>query len=290
MDLERCRIVLCAAEHGNLSAAAKELSYTPSGVSRAVAAMEKELGFALFYRVHDGLEPTPDCERILPKLRDFVFAGEVCLQYAASVRSLDVGAVTVGCAYSAYYADLSRLILRFRAEHPGINIRLVHGSSTELCAMLSDRRVDMCLISKRDNVPVWHPLCTDELTAWVPFSSPLAKCGGVPLSAFEREPYIDILFDPNSSSDNSILFEKHGISPNTQFTVSDSASGCRMVEAGLGIAMNNALNGRGFEESVKILPLSPRVYVEIGIATLHDMTPAAAAFSNFVKTTGLEAK
>ena len=69
MELERCRTVLRVAELGNISAVAEELNYTASGVSRSVAAMEKELGFRLFYRKHDGVEPTPECERMLGALR-----------------------------------------------------------------------------------------------------------------------------------------------------------------------------------------------------------------------------
>lgn len=288
MDLDRCKTVLLVAELKNLSLAAKALSYTPSGVSRVVAAMEKELGFKLFYRVHDGLELTPDGELILPKLRSFVFSGDVCLQYAASVCDLDVGTVTVGCAYSAYYGALSKLISGFCELHPGINLRLRHGSSTELARRLCDRELDMCLISRRDGAFKWHFLCSDELTAWVPASSSLATETAVPLSVFEREPYIDILFDPDSSSDNSILFEKHGICPNTQFSVTDSASGYRMVEAGLGIAMNNALNGKDFSGAVSVLPLSPRSFVEIGIASLTQPSPAASAFLRYIISNGLE--
>lgn len=290
MDMERCRIALLVAELKNLSLAARELCYTPSGVSRAVAALEKELGFSMFYRLHDGLELTPDGERILPKLRDFVFAGEVCLQHAAAVNALDIGSVTIGCAYSAYYASLSSLISGFRSLHPGISLRLRHGGSTELAGLLPSRQVDMCLVSRREGSHVWYPLCTDELTAWVPSDSEAANVGAVPLEVFEREPYINILLSPNSSSDNSLLFDEFGIRPNTQFTVSDSASGYHMVEAGLGIAMNNALNGRGFEGSVSILPLSPPRYVEIGIAYMPDMSPAAKAFFDFVKANGIEAR
>lgn len=287
MELERCRTVLKIAELNNLSLAAKELGYTVSGASRALAAMESELGFKLFHRLHDGLEPTKECLRILPKIRDFVFSGELCLQLAASISELEVGAVTVGCAYNAYYGSLAELISSFRASHPGITLTLRHGSSSELARDLREHRLDMCLISKRDGIDSWYPLCADELTAWVPTASPLSALDAVPLSAFESEAYIDILFDPDSESNNSILFARHGIRPNTQFCVSDSLSGYCMVEAGLGIAMNNALNGHGFDGKVRIMPLSPPSFVEIGIATLRDMTPAASAFLDFIKQNDL---
>ena len=52
------------------------------------------------------------------------------------------------------------------------------------------------------------------------------------------EPYIDIF--PGKDSDNKRVFERNGIHPNTQFTTTDSDLAYSMVEAGLGITMNNA--------------------------------------------------
>lgn len=287
MELERSKTVLRVAELGNISAVAEELNYTASGVSRSVAAMEKELGFRLFYRKHDGVEPTPECERMLGALRSFVFSGEVCLQLSGSIRKLDTGSVTVGCAYSAYYGSICERISEFRALHPGISLRLRHGGSSELMQALQNRELDLCLISRREGDCEWFPLCRDELKAWVPSSSPLAGLPAVPLETFGSEPYIDILFGLGSESDNSRLFESVGISPNTQFCVSDSASGYYMVEAGLGIAMNNALNSDDFKGRVSILPLSPPQLVEVGIASMSDPAPAAGAFLAYLKSKGI---
>ena len=39
MDTEKCRALLCVLETGSLSAAAEQLGYTPSGVSRMMAAI-----------------------------------------------------------------------------------------------------------------------------------------------------------------------------------------------------------------------------------------------------------
>ena len=56
-----------------------------------------------------------------------------------------------------------------------------------------------------------------------------------------------------------------------------------MVEAGLGISMNNALNSRLWTGGVKFLPLDPPQMVEIGIATDPAMSPAARTFIEFAR-------
>lgn len=50
MDTEKCRALLAVLEAGSLSAAAEKLDYTPSGLSRMMAALEQELGFPLLSR------------------------------------------------------------------------------------------------------------------------------------------------------------------------------------------------------------------------------------------------
>ena len=46
MDTEKCRALLAVLEAGSLSAAAETLDYTPPGLSRMLAALGQELGFA----------------------------------------------------------------------------------------------------------------------------------------------------------------------------------------------------------------------------------------------------
>lgn len=57
-----------------------------------------------------------------------------------------------------------------------------------------------------------------------------------------------------------------------------------MVEAGLGLSMNHAVNGRAWPGNVRILPLDPPQLVEIGIAALPDLSPAADTFFSFLRS------
>lgn len=281
MELERCRILLCVTETGNLSSAAARLGYTTSGVSRIISALETEFGFPLFFRTHNGVSPTPECERLLPSVRDFVFYGDTCLQTSARIRNLDIGTITIGTAYSAFYVPLSRIISDFRRQYPNITVQLKTGYSTELSRQLQRHELDICLISRREGEFLWLPLCEDELVTWIPANHPLAAASDVPLTIFRTEPYIDIL--SGLESDNSRVFGRFRMRPNTQFTVADSASAYSMVEAGLGIAMNNTLNSLNLHGNVKLSPLNPRQTVSIGIAALRECSPVGRVFLDFMK-------
>ena len=76
MDTERWQILLKAIDRGSLRAAAEEMGFTVSGISRSVATLEKELGFALLHRAKSGVQPTEECRQLLPSVRELLFAQE----------------------------------------------------------------------------------------------------------------------------------------------------------------------------------------------------------------------
>ena len=77
MEAEQLRIFLAVAEHGSFTAAAKALFVSHSTTSRAVAALERELGTPLFLRQGRSVSLTqagetlmPEAERILAMMEE----------------------------------------------------------------------------------------------------------------------------------------------------------------------------------------------------------------------------
>lgn len=60
-----------------------------------------------------------------------------------------------------------------------------------------------------------------------------------------------------------------------------------MVDAGLGISMNNNLNSKEWHGNVKVLPLIPEQIIEIGIAHDREMSLAGKTFLEFLKANKL---
>lgn len=281
MEIERYRALMCAIDSGSLTAAAGKLQYTLSGISRMVAALEEELGFALLLREHGGVRPTAECERLMGAFRELLYTADNCAQLASGIRGLEIGSVTVGAAYAAFYAPLARASADFHARFPGILVQLRSGYSSELLGELNARRLDLAMISRREGGHDWLPLFDDAMTAWVPASHPLAALPALPVEEFAREAYIETY--PDADIDNTRVFARCGVKPNLQFSTQDSYATYSMVEAGLGLSMNNAVNGRLWSGGVKILPLDPPQYVEIGIASRADASPAAKRFLDFLR-------
>lgn len=96
MDTSRYRAFVQASDQGSLSKAARTLNYTPSGVSRLITALERDLGFSVLERNPHGVQPTSEGSRILPAARAVVQEEERLLQVSSEIKGLAIGQVTIG--------------------------------------------------------------------------------------------------------------------------------------------------------------------------------------------------
>ena len=284
MDSEKCDVLLNVLESGSLTAAAEKLGYTASGISRVIAAMEKDAGFPLLTRSREGVTATRECEELLPAVRELSYWGRYYHEQTRSIRGVESGTVLVGSVYSAFYPWLSEMIAGFSKEHPGIRIEVVEGTSSEMAAAVEEKRADFCIISRREGSFRFIPLLLDEAVVILPKNHPLAlqdPPAAFPVSRFEEEPFIQLY--PNRESDTSLFLEKHKLSLNVRLSTEDHFAGYAMVEAGLGISLENAVTAQQLADRVAVLSLEPRELIEIGIA-LPDkkvISPAAAAFAAY---------
>ncbi len=281
MDLERCEALLTVIDSGSLSAAAKQLGYTPSGISRMMVSIENELGFPLFYRGKSGITPTRECKMVLPSVRGFVYSGHCLSQTAARINGAECGTIIIGTAYSYYYRWITKMTSAFHDRHPDVLFRIVNGTSSELQQMLSLHQADFCLISERDGDHNWILLRNDPIVALLPPGHPLTKKNAVPMKTFETESYIQTY--PGQDVDNARIFSRCHITPNTQFSTMDINATYSMVEAGLGIGLNNQVNSSLWLDRVVHLPLEPSQTMNIGLAYGKNISPASEAFLHFIK-------
>ncbi len=283
MDTEKCRALLEILKYGSFSAAAEQMGYTPSGLSRMIASMGEDAGFPLLQRSREGVRATRNCEKITPVFEELIAIDEKYNQIVAEINGLETGTVVVGTAYSIYYKWLSNVIRDFKKAYPNIEVKIVDGKSTELYEKIFRHELDFGIVSKRDGNTSWHHLFDDPLVAIVSKESRFAVQGEFPVEMFATEPYIETF--PGQDTDNARMFKKNNLTPNIQFETEDTYASYRMVEAGLGVSLSNYIESkeRSSGENVCLIELEPPQIVEIGIVMPADkvISPAAVKFRDF---------
>ncbi len=119
MDLDAVRTFVTVADAGQFSEAAADLSVSQQAVSKRVAALEKNLGVALFTRTPRGADLTRDGAAFLPYARDLLRAEE---RAAASVRP---GRRALRVDVISRQVAPARLLQGFHRAHPGTPLEVM---------------------------------------------------------------------------------------------------------------------------------------------------------------------
>lgn len=135
------RSFLGVAEAGSLSAAARRLGLTQPTLGRHIAALEADLGVALFTRGPQGLTPTPAAEAALPQARAMALAAKAVARAAVSAGGM-TGVLRLTAAEVVAAAVLPPVLTSFAARHPGVSIEL---SADERSEDLLNREADLAV-------------------------------------------------------------------------------------------------------------------------------------------------
>ena len=279
MDSEKCRAVITTIDCGSMSAAAARLGYTASGISRMIDALESELGIKLVARGPRGVSPTSDGAALEPFLRDVVQASERLNQQAAAARGLLEGELSIASYSSTAATWLPRILSEFQKEYPSVRVRTMEAGNDKLVSWVEQRAIDCAIFAKRPFRGDWIELREDPLVVWLPASHPRANDSAFPLQELDGAPFIET--SPHQNTDITQLITAEGLHPDVRCTTTSSYTSYCLVEAGLGISINNKLMAQRWSGKVVELPFSPSRSVSLGIA-VASLAHASLAAREFI--------
>lgn len=124
-DWNRARAFLAAAETGSYSGAARVLGATQPTIGRQVAALEAELGVALFERAGRDLELTPTGLELVEHVRAMAEAATRISRVAAGQALSLSGPLCISASEIVATHVLPPIVAMIRARYPGIQIEVV---------------------------------------------------------------------------------------------------------------------------------------------------------------------
>jgi LysR family transcriptional regulator, transcription activator of glutamate synthase operon len=289
MELRQLRAVVAVAHRLSFTAAADELSIAQPALSQQVAALERELGVRLFERTNRrvaltdaGRTFTGRAERVLA---DLASIGEEMTAFAGGLR----GRVVLGTYQSFAEYRLPKLLGRFHAAHPGIEIALREGFANELLLGLRDGTIDVFIGHLLDAsiAPEGfrsEALYEDELVIAAAPTHPLAARRSVAFAEMRDESWI--IFRPGSSITNRLMHASReaGFSPRVVFESADSLTIRALVAEGLGVALYPRLLANMPGPNVSLVSLVPHEMRMISLVTREGpQAPAALRFISFIR-------
>lgn len=124
LKISQLRALVAIADAGTFSDAALQLDLSQSSVSHAIATLEDELGVVLLNRGRQGAELTPLGREVTQEARSILSALEVIGRQAQRARGLQSGQVRIAGFRSVATHILPEVIQRFRAQYPGVQVKI----------------------------------------------------------------------------------------------------------------------------------------------------------------------
>jgi DNA-binding transcriptional LysR family regulator len=142
MDIGALIAFVTVTETGSFSTAAQQLGQTPSGVSRTVSRLEKELGMTLMHRTTRRLDLTAEGAWLLERARRVLAELADTEAQAAARRGHPAGLVRVNAATPALDHLVAPLVADFLDAYPQVSLELTSG---ETVVDLIEEKVDVAI-------------------------------------------------------------------------------------------------------------------------------------------------
>lgn len=284
MSNQKYEAFLKAAETGSFKRAAEELGYTQAGISYMIAALEKEMGTALFTREHSGVTLTVDGRELLPWMQAVCNSERALQTRLDEMRSLEAGTVRI-CAFASVAIHwLPGIVEDFARKHPHIDLGIsCIEDQGKVEASLENGDFDCAFIVLPTHEYFFSlPLALDPIYVVTSPNHPLASAPFFPTEALASEPYIEMRTDAHDEFD--ALFERHGVRPATRLSIDNDYAVMGMVAKKLGFSLFPRLMLRNAPfELARIEPEIP-THRELAIA-VRSYEQASFATRAFIECT-----
>jgi DNA-binding transcriptional LysR family regulator len=239
IELHRLKIARAVATHRSFAAAAAALGYTPSAVSQQVAALERELGTALFDRSGRVLRET-EAGRVLLEHAERVLARMDAAELnLARLRDADAP-LRLAAFPAAWHALMPAGVAALRATHGPLHLRLYESQPAPALDALAAGELDGALVftphpavdAPVPPVPVFEEVLEEPFFAMLPPRHRLARRDALRLADLADERWVR-----PSESCFAAVAGACAFTPQIVFESRDFLAARGFVAAGAGIAV-----------------------------------------------------
>ncbi len=146
--LEPFRHLALIVEHRTFTAAARHAQITQPGLTASIQRLEEEMGAKLLIRGPSGATLTAAGRALLPHARAALAAVEDGRRAVLEIMGLAAGSVRLGAGATVCTYYLPRTLAKFRALHPGVQIHLREGVSSDLLDALEAGDLDLVILGR----------------------------------------------------------------------------------------------------------------------------------------------
>lgn len=240
MELKQLEHFVAAAEEQHFTRAARRMNIVQSGLSASIRALESELGACLFLRTTRRVELTVAGRVLYEKALLLLASAREAKLAIAAISGLERGSLSIGtCSSLNAFFDLSLLLGEFHAQHPGVEIELLHSNAAALMEKVKKGDIDVVFLPlyEKNRDITTMPIAADRLVIAHPMDDPLHGRENVTLQEIAERAFVDFQLDKGTRRIVDRAFSALGLARKTALEVGDVQVLLDLVARGFGIAL-----------------------------------------------------
>lgn len=293
VTFRQLRVFVEVARHLSFVRAAEILCLTPPAVTMQIKELEAAIELPLFDRQGRKVSLTTAGEYFLVYAKRLLATLKDADDAMARFRKLETGQLTVGLVSTAKYF-VPRLLVKFRQENPGIDVKLQVSTNREhLFTMMTNGEVDLVIMGRppREMATRAEPFAAHPHVFVAPPDHPILRSGHPPVAALANYPLIVREAASGTRALMDRFLQDHRVEPRIAMEMPSNETIKQAVMAGMGLSFLS-LHTLGLELKAGELEL---VHVEDtpvvrtwNIVHLQSrlLSPAAEAFRYFILEEG----
>ena len=178
MEIRTLRYFLAVAREENMSRAAEQLHVTQPTLSKALKALEDELGKKLFTRHSFSIALTEEGALLRSRAEDLVSMADKIEQEFSSLDDITGGDIYFGLAESYQIRYLAREIYSFKKLYPDLRYHITSGDTEQVTEKLDKGLLDLAVICEKPDEKKYRYILfpeSDHFGAVFSSDSPLAQ-------------------------------------------------------------------------------------------------------------------
>ena len=178
MEIRTLRYFLAVAREENMSRAAELLHVTQPTLSKAMKALEDELGKKLFTRHSFSISLTQEGILLRNRAEDLVSMADKIEKEFLSLDELTGGDIYFGLAESYQIRYLAREIRTFKASYPALRYHITSGDTEQVTEKLDKGLLDFAVLVETPDAAKYEALTFPQADVWgliFQADDPLAK-------------------------------------------------------------------------------------------------------------------
>ena len=155
---------MTAVDLGSFSKASEVVGYTQSGLTHLVNSLEREIGFPLIIRSHNGISLTEQGKELVPAIRQFLQANANLENQIQTITRQQTETIRIAAYASMAMFWMPEILYRFRRICPKVDVDLrMVDNALEPFELLQEGKTDVIFASRQSYrncewIPLYYEL------------------------------------------------------------------------------------------------------------------------------------